>query len=142
MDISRVSSNKQLTSTTSITTKKASQEFGSELSSASKRERDRYLNKLMDSIKKKGRQIIESGSIKAVHEYKNYIKEYLSVVLKDAYKVERLRSLYDGNPSVFVDIVNKELDELAQTVLVEEKGTIKVVNKIDNIEGLLLDVYK
>lgn len=142
MDISRVSSNKQVGNTSSISTKKPEKDFSEEFSSATKREKDKYLNKLIDDIKRKGKHIIETGSVAAVRDYKDTIKEYLSLVLKDAYRVEKLRSIYSGNPHTLVEIINKELDELAQTVLVEERGTIKVVNKIENIEGLLIDTYQ
>lgn len=125
-----------------ISNKKIETGFSEQFNSATKRENDNHLGKLLDSIKKKGRQIIEDPNIGDVREYKKNIKEYLSLVLEDAYRVEKLRSLYDGNPSAFVKIINKELDELTQAVLVEEKGTISVVNKIEHIEGLLVDIYK
>lgn len=142
MEIRRTDLKHESGYTTSISNKKVDGNFAEHFNSASKREREKHLEKLLDNIKKKGKQIIENHSISAVREYKENIKEYLSLVLKDAYRVEKLRSLYDGNPSTFVKIINDELNELAQAVLVEEKGTITVVNKIEHIEGLLVDIYR
>lgn len=142
MEISKLSSSKHIKQSSSISNKKLGKDFSEEFGSAAKRERDRQLNRLFEEIKKKGKQILETHSINAVHDYKNNIKEYLSLVLKDAYRVEKLRSIYSGNPATLVEIINEELNELAQTVLVQEKGTIAVVSKIEHIEGLLLDTYE
>lgn len=142
MEVSKLSGEKQIRNTPSISNKKLDRDFAQEFSSARKREKDKYLGRLLNEIKKKGKRVIETGSIEAVREYKNNIKEYLSMVLKDAYRVERLRSIYNGNPATLVEIINEELNELAQTVLVQEKGTIAVINKIEHIEGLLIDTYE
>lgn len=142
MEISRLSPKKDTRQTSSISNKKVSGSFSDEFNSAQSREKGKELGRLLDSIKRKGKRIIETRSITAVRQYKEDIKEYLSLVLKDAYRVEKLRSLYDGNPTTFVDIINNELNELAQAVLVEEKGTISVVNMIEHIEGLLVDIYR
>jgi len=142
MEISKLSSNKVLKQTSSISNKKLEKGFSEEFGSANKRERDRHLSKLLEEIKKKGKRVIDTHSVEAVHEYKSHIKEYLSLVLKDAYRIEKLRSIYNGNPSTLVEIVNEELNQLAQTVLVQEKGTISVVSKIEYIEGLLIDTYQ
>jgi len=142
VEISKLSSNEHVKNNSSISSKKVGKDFSEEFGSASKRERDKQLSKLIDAIKRKGRHIIETHSINAVHEYKSHIKEYLSIVLKDAYRVEKIRSMYSGNPAILVEIINEELNELAHTVLVQEKGTITLVSKIEHIEGLLLDIYQ
>jgi len=141
MEISKLLPDKRTASIHLASKQKPAKDFNQELNSANKRQRDSHLHKLLEEIKKKGKRVIETGSINAVHEYKEHIREYLSIVLKDAYTVQKLRSIYN-NPATLVDIINRELDELAQTVLTEEKGTIKIVSKIERIEGLLLDTYK
>lgn len=142
MEISKLSSSKEVSQKASITSKKLDKGFSEEFNSAAKREKEKQIGKLLDSIKKKGKQIIETRSLSSVHEYKDQIKEYLSMVLEDAFRVEKVRSMYGGNPSTLVQVINDELNKLAQTVLVQEKGTIEVVNMIENIEGLLVDIYQ
>jgi uncharacterized protein YaaR (DUF327 family) len=142
MEVSRVSNEGQVKSKSGVSSKNMKHDFSEEFGSAAKRERDKQLGKLLDDIKKKGRQVVETRSVAAVHDYKSRIKEYLSLVLKDAYRVDRLRSAYSGNPTTLVAIISEELDKLAQTVLVQEKDTISVVNMVDRIEGLLVDTYE
>lgn len=142
MEISKLSSNKELKPSSSISNKKIDARFADEFNSASKRETEKQMGKLLEDIKRKGKQIIETRSISTVHEYKNHIKEYLSMVLKDAYRVEKLRSMYNGNPSTLIEIINEELNNLAECILVQEKDTISIVNMIEHIEGLLIDTYK
>lgn len=142
MEISKLSSSKEVKQSNSISSKKVDKGFEDQFNSAAKKEKEKYIGKLLENIKKKGRQIIETRSVSVVHDYKDSIKEYLSLILGDAYKVERIRSMYNGNPSTLVEIVNEELNKLAQNVLVQEKGTIEIVNLIEHIEGLLVDVYQ
>lgn len=142
MEISKLSPNKQIKNSQLVSSKKMNKDFAEEFGSAAKRERDKHLGRLLQEIKKKGKRIIDTGSMEAVREYKSHIKEYLSLVLKDAYRVEKIRSIYNGNPATLVEVINEELNQLAQAVLVQEKGTITIVNKIANIEGLLIDTYK
>lgn len=142
MEISKLSTTKEINQKAAISSKKTDKGFSEEFNSASKKEREKQIGNLLDKIKKRGKQIIETHSISAVHEYKNNIKEYLSLILQDAYRVERIRSMYNGSPSTLVEIVNDELNKLAQNVLVQEKGTIEVVNLIEHIEGLLVDTYQ
>ncbi|HBM80875.1 MAG: YaaR family protein [Clostridiales bacterium] len=141
MAISKITAQGKI-NTDNISNKKVSSGFKEQFSNAFKKETDKQLEKLLHSIKKSGREIIESQSITSVHKYKEEIKEYLSFVLKDAYRVAKLRSMYNGNSSTIVQIINKELDKLTQTVLSEEKGTLAVANMIEHIEGLLVDIYK
>lgn len=142
MEISKLTTNKGVKKTPSILSKKMDKGFAQEFDSAAKKEKESQLGHMLNNIKRKGKQIIETRNISVVHEYKDNIKEYLSLVLKDAYRIEKLRSIYNGNPSTLVEIINEELNHLAQAVLVQEKDTISVVNMIEHIEGLLIDTYK
>lgn len=142
MEVPKLSSNKGLKQSKAISIKKIDKDFAEEFNSAAKKEKENQIGKLLENIKKKGRVIIETRSIAAVREYKDSIKEYLSLILKDAYRVEKIRSMYTGSPNTLVEIINSELDKLAQNILVEEHGTIEVVNMIEHIEGLLIDIYQ
>jgi uncharacterized protein len=139
LEISKVNVKKTRSSPKS--NKVVQKDFGNEFESANKRQREKQLSKLLENIKKKGRQIIETNSISAIHQYKNHIKEYLSIVLEDAYLVEKIHSMYN-NTTTLVAIINKELDSLANSVLQQEKDTLAVISKIENIEGLLIDTFQ
>lgn len=142
MDISKITNKNELPKLSSYQAKKASKSFSDSFNSATKEQRQKQLEKLLVNIKKKGKQIIETRSLSDIREYKNNIKEYLSIILEDSFKVQKLRSMYNGNPSVYVQIINEKLNELAQAVLEQENGNIKLINKIEEIEGLLLDSYQ
>lgn len=142
MKISRNDSiKKDFSSPTQI--KRKSENFSSQFQFEDNRKRKQSLKKLLSKINKKGRQIIQTNSIKAVQEYKSMIREYLSLILQTGYKIKKIQSPWNGmNSMTIIKILDRELEELSQLVLKEQQGTIAIINKIDCISGILLDAYQ
>jgi len=40
-----------------------------------------------------------------------------------------------------IRVIDKELDELAEELVKDEKDAISILGKIDEIQGLLLDIF-
>lgn len=116
--------------------------FSQQFQSARHSKDDAHLNELLKKIKKKGEQVIKTQSIRGVHEYKLYIKEYLSFILKSSYRVKESQSPWGLDPLSMIAVIDKELDELGRMMLDGERDTLALVKKIDSIEGLLIDVYQ
>lgn len=142
MKISRNDSiKKNFSSPTQI--KRKTENFSSQFQFADNRERKQSLEKLLSKIKKKGKQIIQTNSIKAVQEYKSMIREYLSLILQSGYKIKKIQSSWGGmNTMTIIKILDKELEELSQLVLKEQRDILAIINKIDCISGILLDAYQ
>jgi uncharacterized protein YaaR (DUF327 family) len=112
--------------------------FGQHFSSANKRDRQKKLDFLLIKIKEKGQRAAECQTIQSINEYKTYVKEYLKYVLRSAYGINTSYGDYLST----ITIIDKELDELGRIVLEEEKETLKIIDKISKIQGLLIDVYQ
>nr|WP_315989575.1 DUF327 family protein [Desulforamulus aquiferis] len=69
------------------------------------------------------------------------MKEYLSYVLKNFYKLKHDRSINYSTVFTRVEIINKEVDELTQKLLGQERDNLDIVAEVDRIAGLILDVY-
>ena len=113
-------------------------QFSSEFKFSNERERRENLKKLLSRINIKGRQVISSKSIRAVNEYKSMIQEYLSLLLHQGFCIKKVDSPWHGMDSLrIVEIIDKELEELSHLLLMEEKETLAIINKVDCINGIL-----
>ena len=71
------------------------------------------------------------------------IKDFLNEIVNRSHKFSRENFLdRRGRHRVYgiVRLVDEKLDELAQALVEDEKNQIDILNKIGEIEGLLLDI--
>ncbi|MCG9966836.1 YaaR family protein [Pelotomaculum terephthalicicum JT] len=112
-------------------------DFSSTLDMA-KREQ-RKLEEMLDKIKAAGEKLKRTKSKADVIEYKNQIQEYLSFVLEKYYRVKQDYGL--GRLLIRIEIINEKIDELTASLLEQQKANLEIAGKIDEIAGLLLDLY-
>jgi hypothetical protein len=140
MEISRSRRNTPI-----VTDKKAvssKMDFSQNFSFARQQKSEQQLKDIMDDIKKKGNRLCITKCFADVKAYKNLIKEYLDSVLKHMYEVKKDISFWQTQYFITVDIVDTKLEELTQLLLNGEKENLEVANTIDEIAGLIVDIYK
>jgi uncharacterized protein YaaR (DUF327 family) len=140
MEISRSRRNSPV-----VTDKKAvssKMDFSQNFSFARQQKSEQQLKDIMDDIKKKGNRLCITKCFADVKAYKNLIKEYLDSVLKHMYEVKKDISFWQTQYFITVDIVDAKLEELTQLLLNGEKENLEVANTIDEIAGLIVDIYK
>jgi len=99
----------------------------------------RKIDEMLDKIKEAGEKLKQTKAKEDVQEYKLQIQAYLAFVLENFY---RIRQDYEmGRMLIRVEIINKKIEELTAALLDQQKGSIEIVGKIDEITGLLLDIY-
>ncbi|CAH0438055.1 Conserved hypothetical protein, DUF327 domain [Clostridium neonatale] len=74
--------------------------------------------------------------------YKKMIKEYLESVLKYMYETKKDISFWQTQYFVTVDTVDGKLEELTQAVLGDQKENINIAATIDEIQGMIVDMYR
>lgn len=140
MKITRTNSiNKNYKSPSKVNRK--AKDFSSEFNFTNEKETKQHLKKLLKKINKKGKHIISTNSIRTVEEYKLMIQEYLTLIIQSGYKMKKIESPWKGQQLTIVEILDHELEELSQLVL-EQKDTLAIIQKLDCISGLLIDSYK
>ncbi len=111
-----------------------------------KQERERksqeQLKQMCDDIKKKGNRLVLTKTYADVRIYKKMIKEYLESVLQYMYDTHKDISFWQTQYFITVDTVDEKLEALTQQLLGEEKENINVAATVDEIEGLIVDIYK
>lgn len=101
------------------------------------------LASLMKDIEEQGARIAKHMDIRDMKKYRSTIKEFMNEVVSRSHEFSRENFLdRRGRHRVYgiVKLVDKNLDDLAEELLKEEKDNLAVLGKIDDIRGLLLDI--
>lgn len=106
--------------------------------------------KYEDKIKKLAADILAQGEklgkridVRELKQYKALIAEFLNQLVNNSYSFVKNSKLdRRGRYKVFVTVkrVNEELDELTNEVLSNQVDNIKILKKIEDIRGLILDL--
>lgn len=103
------------------------------------------LEDLMAELDRQGRRLQERPVLEELARYKALVKEFLERTVKKAFqastrtvggRLSRQRSYQ------IVEVVDKKLSELTLVVLDKERKNIDLAAKLDEIRGLLLDLYR
>jgi uncharacterized protein YaaR (DUF327 family) len=140
MEISRVRRNAPITADKKQNTVK--KEFSQSFNFARQQKSEQELKDMQDDIKKKGNRLTITKCYADVRAYKNMIKEYLASVLEHMFTVKKDISFWQTQYFITVEVIDNKLEELTQMLLQEEKDKINVASTIDEISGLIVDIYK
>lgn len=102
-----------------------------------KEEVDKYLNQ----IKEIGKKLIHTKGYTDVINYKQVIQKYLKSVVDYAYEIDKKDSFWNKNYFRTVNVVNEKLESITRDFFNDEKENIDMASKIDEINGLLIDLY-
>ena len=96
-----------------------------------------------DEIARQGEKLAEKVDIRELRIYKKLISDFMDEAVGNSRKFSK-QSFLDrrGRHKVYAVIkkVNEELDDLTREVLKGEKDRIKILKKLDDIKGLILDI--
>lgn len=101
------------------------------------------LTSLMEQITAQGDKLAKHMDIADMKRYRGLVKDFLNEVVNRSHEFSRENFLdRRGRHRVYgiVRLVDKNLDDLAQELVKEEKDNLTVLNKVGEIRGLLLDI--
>ena len=102
------------------------------------------LNLLFQDITMQGKKISKHTDVKDMKRDRALIKDFLNEVVNRSHKFSRENFLdRRGRHRVYgiIRLIDKNLDELAAELIKEEKDNITILQKVDEIRGLLLDIF-
>lgn len=114
------------------------------ISSIEEQELQARLSFLMDEILAQGKKISKHMDVLDMRHYRELIREFMNEVVNRSHKFSRQNFLDKrGRHRVYgmIKLIDKTLDELALELMKEEKDAISILSKIDEIRGLLLDIF-
>lgn len=117
-------------------------DFSQSFSKERQKQSEEQLNKMVEDIKKRGTRLITTKTYVDVVMYKKMIKEYLESILKFMYETKKDISFWQTQYFITVDTVDLKLEELTQALLTDEKDNINIAATIDEIQGMIVDIYR
>ncbi|WP_261828501.1 YaaR family protein [Inconstantimicrobium mannanitabidum] len=140
MEIGRVGSKPTMsTDRKKLETKK---DFSQSFNQAHQRKSQEELKKMLEDINKKGNRLVITKCYADVFAYKKMIKEYLRMILEDMYSVKKDVSFWQTQYFITVDTIDSKLEELTQSLLDQEKENLNIAATVDEIQGLIVDIYR
>ncbi len=101
------------------------------------------LTNLLNDITTQGKLLSEHMDIRDMKRYRGLVKDFLNEVVNRSHKFPRENFLdRRGRHRVYgmIKLVDEQMDELATALVQDEKDHIDILNKVDEIRGLLLDI--
>ncbi|MCI8489509.1 MAG: YaaR family protein [Lachnospiraceae bacterium] len=102
------------------------------------------LNTLLNEITNQGDRIAQHMDIRDMKKYRGLVKDFLNEVVNRSHKFSRENFLdRRGRHRVYgiIRLVDENLDELAGELVKDEKDHLSILEKIGEIQGLLLDIF-
>lgn len=102
------------------------------------------LNLMMEEIVMQGDKIVKRMDVRDMRRYRTLIKEFMNEIVNRSHKFSRENFLdRRGRHRVYgiIRLVDEKLDELAQELVSEECDKLAILAKVDEIRGLLLDIF-
>jgi len=117
--------------------------FQSQLKKIEDQDIDERVNTLANKIIEQGEKLGKKVDIRELKIYKNLISEFLGEAVGNSHKFSK-ESFLDrrGRYKVYANVkkINCHLDDLTQDVLSGQKDHIKILQRLDDIRGLILDM--
>lgn len=140
MEISRVG--RSSTTSSKNRTVKVQKDFSQSFNSQMEKKSEEQLKNMFNNIKKKGNRLAITKCYSDVSSYKKMIKEYLESVLNYMYSVKKDISFWQTQYFITVETIDSKLEELTNMLMNQQKENLNIASTIDDISGLLVDIYK
>ena len=101
------------------------------------------LTKMIEDITAQGKKIAEHMDIRDIKQYRTMISEFFTEVVANSHEFSRENYLDKrGRHRVYGIIrqVDVKLDELAKELMSSQKSQVRILDKLGEIEGLILDI--
>ena len=99
---------------------------------------------MVEEITMQGDKIKKKMDIRDMKHYRSLVKDFMNEIVNRSHEFSRENFLdRRGRHRVYGIIrrVDEALDELAQELVKEEKDALTILGRIDEIRGLLLDIF-
>jgi uncharacterized protein len=102
------------------------------------------LKAFLNRLENKGKQLSESFSLRDLADFKEMVKSFLRSTFGQSRRVTE-ESTWDfrGRPKVLARItdIDKALEELGQKVIDNQTEPLEILERIDEIRGLIIDLF-
>ena len=112
--------------------------FEAQLANARRSLAHQDLDRLYLDVEEQGRRLLERPNVAELARYKERVRAFVDYVVKNGLKLKSSVSARELHQ--IVERVDEELLGLADSFLAKEQGLMELGGKIDQINGMLLDL--
>ncbi len=141
---SNLNRNKQINNLVSKTESLEKSSFQEKLEAVNEENIRERLDSLLDYVDQYGEKLKETMDKKDLQAYKEQVKEFLQIIQEEFARTKQSFSWDNqGNLKTYMIIekINHEMEILQEEFIQDQADVLEVVRKIDEIRGLLLDLY-
>jgi len=123
--------------------KQSSSRFNSHLERHFSQNHEEELKRMALEIEKQGKKLSENIDIYELKVYKRMVMDFLAEAVRSFGRFTKENVLdRRGRHRVYaiVKTINKELEELTRDVLSKERDNLKIIGRIEDIRGMILDL--
>lgn len=145
-DINQTSNDilKSITADDKRSERKSTLEFHRQITSLNNSNYEMHIKELTDKIFEQGEIVAKKVDINELQKYRELITQLLNETVSNSYVFSKTDK-FDarGRHKVFAIVkkVNEKLDKLTAEVLKEQSDNIQIMSIIDDVRGLLVDLY-
>lgn len=114
------------------------------ISSIEETELAERLNAMMGEITEQGEKLKKRRDINDMRKYRSLIKDFMNEIVNRSHKFSRENFLdRRGRHRVYgmIHLVDEKLDQIAAELIKDEQDVLLIMNCVDEIRGLLLDIF-
>lgn len=144
IDSGNLNKNKQINNLVSSSKRPEKSSFQEKLESVNEENVREKLDTLLDYVDQYGEKLKETMDKKDLQAYKEQVKEFLKIIQKEFARTKQSFSWDNhGNLKTYMIIekVNHQMEKLQEEFIQDQSDVLEVVRRIDEIRGLLLDLY-
>ncbi|HPE69434.1 MAG TPA: YaaR family protein [Thermotogota bacterium] len=100
--------------------------------------------KFLQMVLSSGNRFSRSPSHKNFQSYRESIRHFLQFVEKGLYRIREDMGLDAEFPKLYMvaEVVDEKMHQIANLLMSNEKNTLNFAGKVEEINGLLLDLYR
>ena len=110
------------------------------------------LEELLDDVHTAGERLIEKPFISNIREYRQYVRRFIGNIVRNTFssesEVQTRKYLKNGMPVVDekkwtkIKVVDENLEKLALYIMQSQRSQLTILKKIEEIEGILVDLMR
>jgi uncharacterized protein YaaR (DUF327 family) len=108
-------------------------------------EPEKQLEALLDEVHETGERLKNDPTVGTIKAYKEAVRGFLALVIRKSYAIEETISginIMKRKRLTIVKLVDQKLDRLASGILLNQRDQMEILRKIEEINGLLVDLMR
>jgi len=103
------------------------------------------LEELVDSVHEQGDKLKEHPTPENIGEYRKAVSDFLQFIVKHAFEAEKIEGshfhpLKKQYGYTVIRVINQKLDALAAGILQSQYSQLDILRKVDEINGMIVDL--